>query len=299
MAQQKRETFWQNFRRFFFRGLAILLPSVLTFWLLIAAYNFVDETIAEPINAGVREVVLQFSSYPEITDDEVLTFKAEMDPKERNAWTDTGASESQLKRMGRREKLLRLWRSARYPLDLVGLFLAVMLIYLAGGFLGSFIGKRIYQQGEGVLNRLPILRSVYPSIKQVTDFLVGEKDEIQFSQVIAVEYPRKGIWSLGLVTGETMQTIQDAAGDECMTVFIPSSPTPFTGYVLTVPRKDTVELPISIDDALRFTISGGVVVPLNQMINKHLSAGQLGKLKGDTDESEGDAASTETDKADS
>ncbi len=322
MAAHKRETFWQNFRRFFLRGLAILLPSILTFWLLIAAYNFVDETIAEPINAGVRELVVRFTDYPEVTDKEAKDHVFEIEPSERKAWISSREKEAReiwkaaseanakmveekawppnltidnsLRRMTQRDKLETIWRTSSWPLDLLGLFLAVMLIYLAGGFLGSFIGRRIYVRGERLLNKLPILRSVYPSIKQVTDFLVGEKDEMQFSRVVAVEYPRKGIWSLGLVTGETMRTIQDAAGSQCMTVFIPSSPTPFTGYVLTVPRKDTVDLPISIDDALRFTISGGVVVPNNQLINPQLAAGELAKIESNLSSTSGAATDADT-----
>ena len=181
MAHHK-ETFWQNFRRFFFRGLAILLPSVLTFWLLIAAYNFVNETIAEPINAGVRELVVRFTPYPGISDVERTSFKEAMDAKEFKAWKDSGESPTDMTRMVRRDKMLRLWRNNAWPLNLIGLFLAVMLIYLAGGFLGSFIGRRFYLRGERILNKLPVLRSVYPSIKQVTDFLFGEKDQLQFSR---------------------------------------------------------------------------------------------------------------------
>jgi uncharacterized membrane protein len=86
--------------------------------------------------------------------------------------------------------------------------------------------------------------------------------------VVIVEYPRKGIWSLGLMTGETMRVIEAVAGVECVTVFIPSSPTPFTGYTLTVPRDSVIELPISLDEALRFVVSGGVLVPPSQTIGR-------------------------------
>jgi len=84
--------------------------------------------------------------------------------------------------------------------------------------------------------------------------------------VVAVQYPRKGLWSVGMVTGDTMSRIQEAAGEPCLTVFIASSPTPFTGYVITVPKGDTVDLPITVEDALKFAVSGGVVIPANQAI---------------------------------
>jgi len=103
---------------------------------------------------------------------------------------------------------------------------------------------------------------VYPYVKQVTDFLVGDTTgQIQFNRVVAVQYPRKGLWSVGLVTGDTMGRIEARAERKCITVFMPSSPTPFTGYVITVPVEDTIELAISIDEALRFTVSGGVILP--------------------------------------
>jgi len=115
---------------------------------------------------------------------------------------------------------------------------------------------------------VPLVKQVYPSVKQVTDFLVGGSDDqkMSFNRVVAVEYPRKGLWSIGLVTGSTMQSIQDRTGRACMTIFVPSSPTPFTGYVIIVPREDTIDLSVTIEEALRFTISGGVVIPPSQQI---------------------------------
>jgi uncharacterized membrane protein len=92
---------------------------------------------------------------------------------------------------------------------------------------------------------------------------------------VAVEYPRKGLWSLGLVTGSTLRSIQERAGVPCVTVFVPSAPTPFTGWVIIVPVEDTIELPISIDDALRFAVSGGVIVPPTQVVEAALEARRL------------------------
>lgn len=273
--RRKRETFGQNFKRFFFRGLAILLPTILTVWLLLAAYNFLDRTIARPINVGIREIILTVSSYPTVTDAEIEQFKGQLqltDPREYNRWKNNDEPAAQMRRWARRDKLEHIWDDAVVPLDLVGVTLAVVLIYLVGGLVGSFVGRRAYLRGERLVQRVPLISSVYSSIKQVTDFLVGERPKnMQFSRVVAVQYPRKGLWSIGLVTGDTMQTIETNAGKPCLTVFIPSSPTPFTGYVITVPRDDTFDLPISVDDALRFTISGGVVVPPHEVI-KHVGS---------------------------
>ena len=96
----------------------------------------------------------------------------------------------------------------------------------------------------------------------------------EFSGVVAVPYPRKGIWSVGLLTGTPMKAIQESAGEEMVTIFIPSSPTPVTGYTITVPRRDIIELALSVDEALRFIISAGVIKP-----DTELSLGVADKKK--------------------
>jgi uncharacterized membrane protein len=151
---------------------------------------------------------------------------------------------------------------ARYKLHLIGFLIAVILVYFVGLFLASLIGRTTWRIVERLLYRIPIVRAIYPNIKQVTDFLFTDR-QLQFSGVVAVQYPRKGIWSLGLVTGPPLQSLEDRAGQgrELMNVFIPSSPTPVTGYVITVYRDETIELGLSMDEVLRYTISGGVIKP--------------------------------------
>lgn len=261
-----------RFRQFFFRGLAILLPTVLTIWIFVAVYNFVDQKIAVPINGWVKQGVIEFTNLPSVSDSEVNDFEQNLTPEQRNAWRSAGQKHTWLVKQARAAELESWWQSIAIGgwaiMDLVGLLIAAVLIYTVGRILGSFIGKRVYQRFEGLLHRLPVFKQIYPHVKQVTDFLVGgdSPDRLRFSKVVAVEYPRKGMWSVGLVTGDTMKTIQIRAGRECMTVFVPSSPTPFTGYVITVPVEDTIELNIPIDAALKFTVSGGVIVPPTEVI---------------------------------
>lgn len=260
-----------SFRHFFFRGLGILLPTVLTIWLVVLAYNFVDQKIARHINTGVRVLVLKATPWPEVTDEQIANAEESLSDEQRKDWIAHERSTERLTYYARLFKLEKWWSSVQiggWPvMNLIGLFIALFIIYLIGRLLGGYIGRRMYEQGERLLMRLPIFKQVYPYVKQVTDFFVGDKDDkLQFSKVVAVQYPRQGLWSIGLVTGETMNTIQGNAGRDCITVFIPSSPTPFTGYVITVPVEDTVEVAISIDDALRFCVSGGVIVPESQVI---------------------------------
>ena len=148
---------------------------------------------------------------------------------------------------------------------LLAILLAVLAVYVAGRLLGGFLGRRVQRRIEDVITTVPIFKQVYPYVKQVVDFIFSDDKPIKFNRVVVVQYPRPGIWSVGLVTGSTMKSIQDESGD-AVTIFIPSSPTPFTGYTITVPKTDVRELPISIDEALRFTISGGVLVPPHEAL---------------------------------
>jgi uncharacterized membrane protein len=291
----------QTFRQFFLRGLGIVLPTILTIWILVAVYQFVDQKIADPINRGTRWLVVRASPWPAATDDDYSFIAAQLvnnqieNPEIAAQWRRYRTSiaprlgpnpdpevmlnearqfvRAELPLAARQHRLNVLWNKVRIGdwavLDLIGLLVAVLLIYAIGRMAGGFIGRRLYSVGESWLRRVPGFKHVYPYVKQVTDFFVGDETErLQFNNVVAVQYPRKGIWSIGLVTGDTLQRVQEAAKQECMTVFIPSSPTPFTGYVITVPVEDVVDLPITIDDALRFCVSGGVIVPENQVIRR-------------------------------
>ncbi len=310
-----------NFRRFFLRGLAILLPTVITIWLFIWAYGFVQNNFAGPINEGVKLLLVRYSPIPSASDEDYDEAVDQMTQLQKDAWsvtdgevaTNLGAEYTATKRITHRRNWMRMqpqielsvrtgvvdrwWSSytlgSWVVMDLIGLVLAVILIYIVGWLVGSFIGRRLYARGEELIHRVPVIRSIYPSIKQVTDFFVGSKESrVQFSAVVAVEYPRMGLWSVGLVTGETMRNIQQRAGQDCLTVFIPSSPTPFTGYVITVPKADTIDLPITIEEAIKFAVSGGVLIPPGQQIK----GGRSGLLPtaGDRRSPQGQAGSGDT-----
>lgn len=155
------------------------------------------------------------------------------------------------------------------PVIVVPVFILVfvMVLYLLGKLFAAGIGGFI----ESVARRLPIVRSVYASVKKVTDFAFVE-NEVEFKRVVAIEFPRKGIWTVGLVTGEGMLDIAGAAHEPCLTVAVPGSPVPFTGNVVTVPKSAAHDLNITIDEALQFFISCGVVVPTRELREKSAPA---------------------------
>ena len=234
--------FRQDFRRFFLRGLAAMLPPLLTVIIVVYVLRFVDQYIGRYVDQVAQWIVVQALA---LQQGETVTFTG---PKAVWQEVETG-----------------IWEP--YRLRWASFLLAFVLIYVLGRFVASIIGRGLWRMIEQAFFRLPVVKQIYPSVKQVTDFLLTER-KMQFSRVVAVEYPRKGVWSVGLVTSVGMRTLLDALGDDMVTVFIPSSPTPVTGYTITVRRHEIVDLPLSIDDALRFTVSGGVIMPPGQALTQ-------------------------------
>ena len=266
-----------DFKRFFSRGLAALLPTLLTVALLMWAYDLIDRHLGRFITQGMV-TLLATGGPPQLPRkplDDALKYGEpidEWDSKGRRLTVeykiathpilDQVGADPEARKAAEKERNLALWSVAfrRYKLHLIGFLIAIIVVYFVGLFLASLIGRATWRMIERLLYRIPIIKAIYPNIKQVTDFVLTERT-LQFSGVVAVQYPRKGLWSMGLVTGSPMRTIQETVGEELITVFIPSSPTPVTGYVITVSRSDVIELGLSMDEAMRYSISAGVIKP--------------------------------------
>jgi len=245
--------------RFFLRGLGVVLPSVLTIWILVAAYRFVDSNIAEPINAGLRLGVTAAASVAELPQFEPAAAELAAE-QERATRLRLDATQEASRWRLIRENVANWW-GARWYLDLAGLLLAIGAVYLLGRLVGGYLGRRLLRAFESGLLAVPGIRQVYPALKQVVEFLFGsENRKLDFSRVVMIEYPRPGVWAIGLVTGDAAPGVQATVGDG-LTVFVPSSPTPFTGWTVTVPRGDVREVPFTVDEALRYLVSAGVVTP--------------------------------------
>jgi uncharacterized membrane protein len=264
-----------DFKPFFMRGLAALAPTIVTIAIVVWAYRFVDDNIGRHITNGVVALYAWGGPPPlwlGITEETALTHGEPIDrwdARGRRLTTHymalnapSGLSEQELQRFERtRSEILwdlaiRKWKFFNF----IGFVLAVVIIYVTGYLLASFFGRTTWMIIERGLLRLPIIGAIYPNIKQVTDLFIAEK-KVEFSGVVAVQYPRMGIWSVGFVTGAPIRYIARDDDRDLLTVFIPSSPTPITGYTITVARGDAIVLPITIDEALRYTISGGVLKP--------------------------------------
>lgn len=229
--KRKRVGFSEDFRRFFLRGLAALLPTLITLSLLVWVWNFLWEALGRHLIFGIK-------------------------------WTWVTLADEGLVRWEPAGYIGRYWSDDLLRTKLVGVLLAILLVYVVGVFVGNLIGRQMWRIAEIAVMKIPIIRAIYPAVKQVTDFVMSDKsNRFQGSRVVAVQPHEKGIWSIGLVTGSGLPPLTEAVGEEMVTVFVPSSPTAFSGYVLVVPRTSVVELPLKVEEAMRLLVSGGVLVP--------------------------------------
>ena len=142
----------------------------------------------------------------------------------------------------------------------LGLLLSLLIVLATGVLAANIIGERLVRWWHGLLNRIPIVRSIYSSVKQISDTLLSTRGQ-SFRKVVMIEFPQRGQWTLGFVVGSPGATIAAATSADAITVYVPTAPNPTSGYVLVVRPADVREVDISVDDALKFHISLGVVSP--------------------------------------
>ena len=142
----------------------------------------------------------------------------------------------------------------------IGLLLSLLIVLATGVLAANIIGERLLRWWHGLLNRIPIVRSIYSSVKQISDTLLATRGQ-SFRKVVMIEFPQQGQWTLGFVVGSPGATIAAATAPDAITVYVPTAPNPTSGYVLVVRPDDVREVDISVDDALKFHISLGVVSP--------------------------------------
>lgn len=272
------------FRRALVRGLAVLLPPLLTVVILLWIWNTVAMYVLVPAEnlartglvAAYDRKILPGSAIPA---GEVIDGVAVVDGQPYHQ-----ARDGEFVPADDYEKVEALYGPAQMPPTAkeiyrafvehqwlsphikIPVFLCAFLLglYLLGKFLAAGVGRFFWLQFERLIIRVPLVRNVYSSVKQVTDFVFSER-EIEYTRVVAVEYPRRGIWQLAFVTGEALMDISAAANEPLLTVFFPCSPMPFTGFTAVVKRSETLDLNITMEQALQFMVSCGVVVPPHDM----------------------------------
>ena len=144
----------------------------------------------------------------------------------------------------------------------IGALLTLLVVLLTGVIAANIIGQRLLVFWEGVLSRIPVVKSIYYSVKQVSDTLFSSSGEA-FRKALLVEFPRKGCWTIAFLTGQPGGSVANHLAGEHISIYVPTTPNPTSGYFLMVPKADVIELDLTVDEALKYIISMGVVAPPN------------------------------------
>lgn len=255
----------QAYRDTFLRGLVTLLPTLVTLWAVFAVWSFTDGTIAAPISGAIKTRLVEtevgnavvFAMWDELAflrrptpappppglePDERARFEAVQ--RERLA-----AAEPERQADLRRELDLRFPRW-------VGFFFAVLAVFVVGFVMTSVLGASVLRLAEGWLTRIPLVKTIFTGAKQMVGFFLATDENKSFQAVVAVEFPRKGMWSVGFLTADDIPEIHRQAGERVRGVYLG---TPAAGQVVLARESEIVAVDMTVDEALKFLMSGGVV----------------------------------------
>ena len=268
------------FRRAVLRGLGIVLPPLLTIVVFLWAWTLIHTYMLRPVETVTSWVLIRWEwdvrreqpGLEEIDRFHQLRTGHWIPMHVYAAVTANPGDTPPHTPLGYYQRYVRV----RYlrPWIVIPLFLIVfvILLYIAGRSLAAGVGRWAWSSIESLIRRLPVVSNVYTSVKQVTDFVFSERN-IEFSRVVAVEYPRKGVWSVGFVTGESMLDMWSAANEPVVSLLMPTSPMPMTGFTITVRKSETIDLDVTVDQAIQFVVSCGVVIPPQQLRRDRLDVG--------------------------
>lgn len=142
----------------------------------------------------------------------------------------------------------------------LGFLATIAIIFLIGALTSNFVGRKLVAMTEGLLLRIPLVKNIYGASKQLFDALTLP-GKGAFREVVMLEYPRQGLYALGFITATQAEGFQDLVGEKTVNVFIPTAPNPTSGFFLVVPEKSVIPVPISMEEALKLIVSGGLIVP--------------------------------------
>ena len=157
-----------------------------------------------------------------------------------------------------------------FALPGAGLVLALVIVLLTGLLVTNLIGRRLIVWGEDLLNRIPVVRTVYGGVKSFAESVLSQSNS--FRKVVMIEYPRAGVWSIGFLTAEDVPEVSEKLGEPYAAVYLSAALNATAGYLVVVPRRQVVELHMSVDEAMKMIITCGVVVPHPAQTGAHLQA---------------------------
>lgn len=314
-------------KNFFVRGLVVLLPTVLTIFIFATVVQFVNTYLTKPINGTILTIL----------DGNSLGWKAlammDVDPLAKEYIDEDELPKGLLASIGRgrslgdvdspealsaianhREDRMTFFKNfkslaidrERLRSDIpvpqwVGLVIAAVIVLFLGYLASGFLGRSLISAFDKALTRIPLVRSVYPYTKQLVDFFLSD-NELEFDTVVAAPYPSEGVWAIGFVTGGGLRTVHETLKAPYLSVFIPTSPMPMTGFTVFIEADRLIPLDITVDEALRVTVSAGVLTPASEQVEtldetherwQALGLGGSGDSSDDADDPDDDTDPTD------
>jgi len=155
----------------------------------------------------------------------------------------------------------------------IGLVIAVLGLTIIGALTANFLGRYLIEFGESIVNRMPVVRSIYNALKQIFETAMSQSST-SFRQVVLIEYPRKGIWAIAFQTADTSGEVRRRIDDRAMlNVFLPTTPNPTSGFLLFLPKDDVIFLDMTVEEGIKLVISAGMVIPPDRAAE--LAAGEI------------------------
>lgn len=230
-----KEQFRLKFKRYFLAGLAALLPIILTLFIVVQIYRWIVPYIVAALGSVITLFVGKLAPQEPVPGEALIV------------------------------TIVRKWAAillaSAAAQTVLSILLAVVIVYIVGYAVSSYVGRMAFDTLDDILKRFPVIKVIYPYAKQFTDSFFRSDKTAKFNKVVAVQYPRPGIYSLGFLVGSGVQELSGKAGKRMVTVFVPSSPTPVMGYVIIVPEEDVIPLNLSVDEVFRMVISLGILSP--------------------------------------
>lgn len=287
--------------RSFMKGLSIVLPAIITITLFVWVWDILRVYVVELTISAVDSVhVFEPRKLSQEELDRIdIKFFHEPKTNPNTVFEPVARTQANLKRNpviadlppeyhgfsppGQARSLLQVildangWEREYDPLNgtvrtyhwfeyVLAAVFGLTLVVLLGLFTRNFAGRRLVSLLEWFVTRTPGIKSVYPHAKQLVEFFFSENKMLEFDTVAIIEYPRKGLWSVVFVTGSGLRTLQEHTGVRMVTVYVPSSPAPMTGYTMVMAAEDVIPLDISVENAMKFVVSGGVLSPISETV---------------------------------
>ncbi|MBZ0135722.1 MAG: DUF502 domain-containing protein [Planctomycetes bacterium] len=289
--------------RAFIKGVSILLPAVITIAIFAWVWDILRVYVIELTIQGIDSVKIYEPRALTKTELDYLddSFFVVIVPANGEAWSSGEAvrNAESLRRMprvmdlpaeyqgltppGKHRSVLQYildengWQRNYDPVSgrvvgynwfdyLLASVLGLTLVVLLGFLARNFLGRKFVALLEWFVTRVPVVRSIYPHAKQLVEFFFSDNKSIEFDTVAVIEYPRHGLWSIVFVTGTGLKTVQEATGKRMVTVYVPSSPAPMTGYTMIMPAEDVIQVDMTVEEAMKFVVSGGVLPPKDEHV---------------------------------